>query len=405
MSLMGRLFGKVTQDEFAELVIKALQRHGETRPMTYSQEQFLLKPADDASSLLNLQNAYQEYCAAPRRFRQQVLDRWLLGWLQAEQLPKTWEQARLLLLPRVRERVFYEFLALRGAAEGRTMPRPFCQPLAEDLAVGLVLDLPNSIAESDISMFADWNISAEEAMKAALDNLWRRSNENFVSPAPGVFLSPWQDNHDCARLFLHDLVWQLKVEGQHVAMVPNRDTLIVTGSEDEAGLLTMAEMATGLMDKPRFMTGLAVRLEEATWVGFLPPPGHRAHQAFRTLRLKTLAQSSTEQKGILDQHQDKAIQELHVADHSLLAKKETGEMFSYCVWTKAVSSLLPQTEKVMFMDLERPKKEQFLGMAEWDRVMACAGDLLRPQGWFPERYRVDGFPSENQLVKLELAEL
>jgi hypothetical protein len=38
--------------------------------------------------------------------------------------------------------------------------------------------------------------------------------------------------------------------------------------------------------------------------------------------------------------------------------------------------------------------------ADWDRVVAAASDLMEPLDMYPERYRVAGFPSEQQLVEM-----
>jgi hypothetical protein len=59
-------------------------------------------------------------------------------------------------------------------------------------------------------------------------------------------------------LFLHDLVWQLDVKGRHVAMVPDRNVRLVTGSEDHEGLRRIAAEAKHILEhSPRPMTGLA----------------------------------------------------------------------------------------------------------------------------------------------------
>ena len=41
-------------------------------------------------------------------------------------------------------------------------------------------------------------------------------------------------------------------------------------------------------------------------------------------------------------------------------------------------------------------------MVPWNDVEQMAGDLLEPQGMYPERYRVDGFPSQAQLTALKI---
>jgi hypothetical protein len=57
------------------------------------------------------------------------------------------------------------------------------------------------------------------------------------------------------------LIRELEVKGDPVAMVPNRDTLLVTGWADEPGLARMAALAEDAAGHPRPVSGVSVRLE------------------------------------------------------------------------------------------------------------------------------------------------
>ena len=39
-------------------------------------------------------------------------------------------------------------------------------------------------------------------------------------------------------------------------------------------------------------------------------------------------------------------------------------------------------------------------MAPWEKVVEIAGDLIAPMGIYPERYRVEGFPTADQLAAM-----
>ena len=39
-------------------------------------------------------------------------------------------------------------------------------------------------------------------------------------------------------------------------------------------------------------------------------------------------------------------------------------------------------------------------MVEWDRVVDLVGDRMTPQGIYPERYRVDAYPTPDELARL-----
>jgi hypothetical protein len=82
-----------------------------------------------------------------------------------------------------------------------------------------------------------------------------------------------------------------------------------------------------------------------------------------------------------------------VASYSAQQDRTTGAITSYCTWTKGVRLLLPKTDLIGFVCGE----EVVGGLVSWSKVEEIAGDLLVPQGMYPERYRVEEFPSDDQL--------
>lgn len=64
-----------------------------------------------------------------------------------------------------------------------------------------------------------------------------------------------------SRLLLSNVIRQIEVKGDPVAMIPNRETLIVAGSEDAAGLAAMLLLATEALQQPRLISGVALRLD------------------------------------------------------------------------------------------------------------------------------------------------
>ena len=39
-------------------------------------------------------------------------------------------------------------------------------------------------------------------------------------------------------------------------------------------------------------------------------------------------------------------------------------------------------------------------LGDWDRVVETVGDRMQPMDYYPERYRVEHFPSEEQLAAM-----
>ena len=90
-------------------------------------------------------------------------------------------------------------------------------------------------------------------------------------------------------------------------------------------------------------------------------------------------------------------EDMFVASFSGTEHKATGAVASYCVWPEGVRALLPKTDLIGLID----RQEEVLGMVPWDEVERLAGDLLQPQCMYPERYRVEVFPSREQLAALK----
>jgi hypothetical protein len=404
MGLLDRFFGKPGKDQFARLMADAIRAAGETTPLRYDAARFQLVAQGEGSNLFKLANVYSEYCAAPKAKRPELIRRFSRSWFaHRRELPATLDDAAPDLLPSVRARSYFELNQLQLEAQGMGSADWPYRPLAGHLGVGLVYDLPDSIVQLQQHHLDEWHVSFEEALDSALRNLGEVSDKQFESPAPGVWRSPWRDNHDAARLLLVDALRQYEVQGDLVAMVPNRDTVLLTGSEDEDGLVELAELGAEALGQTRSISGLALRLEGDEWQPFLPEPGHPAYTQLRTLWVKSRAGDYQDQGELLRALHEKSGEDIFVASFSAVQSRDSGELHSYSVWSEGVDTLLPRTDEVFFF---RPGADQASGeivaAGPWERVQEVAGSLLVLQDLYPERYRVQEFPTADQLATIGL---
>lgn len=400
MGLLDRFIGPPSKDAFARKVSGALRRAGEQRPIKYDADGFRLAIGDgDRRSYHNLGNYYDEYCAAPRSGREGIVARIVETHRQlaAADLPKTFDQARARLRPRVRERFYLESRRMELELQGVQAPRLPHRPLADHLMTSLVYDLPSSMLEVGEDRLEEWGVSFEEALKTARENLWDRTKERLVELQPGLFASSWEDNYDATRLVLHDLIWQYTVRGEHVAMVPNRDTLIVTGSQDPAGLAKLFALTESSLEKPWPISGIPIRLDRDEWKAFELETWHEHVGAFRRLFVRSHSTEYAHQKELLDALHKKKGEDLFVATYTPTQHKETGEVSSYCTWTEGVPSLLPRTDKIVFVRPDLPKEKQVIGPTDWGKVQREVKDLMKPTAHYPERWRVNQFPTDPHL--------
>src|SRR5262245_57993284 len=276
--------------------------------------------------------------------------------------------------------------------------------IGDHLSLSLVYDLPQAMRSIIQDDLGKWGISFYEAVEAARSNLEQMGNVAFASlqgQASGVYISATGDNYDASRLVMLDLVRKMPVRGDYIAMVPNRDTLVITGSGDEAGLEVMAKLAEESFEKPRPISTIALRLENDAWESWLPPPDAPSFAKFHELRLRTIGMEYNDQKELLDQIHQHTGEDVFVASFSALQNTQTGRISSYSVWSQGISSLLPETDDVVFLRADQvADKVSVAAAGSWQRVRDVAGDLMQPQGTYPERYRVLEFPSAQQLAAI-----
>ena len=87
-------------------------------------------------------------------------------------------------------------------------------------------------------------------------------------------------------------------------MIPHRDTLLVTGSDDTEGLGAVTELAEPALQEPRNVTGQAFVFENGDWKAFVPGPGHPYRERFRLMARISAAQNYDQQKHLLDKKYD-----------------------------------------------------------------------------------------------------
>lgn len=397
MGLFSRVFGPPSPDRFAQQVIGMFQDAGETRQFEYDSDEFrlLLRNAEnDNPEILNLHNFYAEHCGLPRAARKEHLRQVVRGISQGKiELPDEFEHARPDIRIRVWPRSMFSKLDLQQRLQGGERMDVPQVPIGEHLVAGLVYDLPHSMRTISAGDLADWDVTIYEAMEAAQENLV----ETEVAAAcigDSLYSSVTGDNYDASRLLLPQLIQSFELDGDPIAMVPNRDSLFVTGSNDETGLSIMVELAEKAMDDPRPMVATPLKYEDDEWVDWSFPPEQPAYRKLMELQRRYFYLEYAEQKQLLDAiHENEGI-DVFVASFSALQREDTDDVITYSVWGKGVAFLLPQTEKLVLSS--NPGESGVL--ADWDRVMEIAGDLLREdEELYPRRFLTIGFPSDEQL--------
>ncbi len=282
--------------------------------------------AGEIKSTLYLGNAYQEYCSFSQEDRPHSLRRFVRGWLDAHKPPPDeYADIRPDILPAVRSRSFFESARLRMVIGGDDDTFLQYQTLGDDLGLGLVYDMPDSMKPISNKEIDLWGVTFYDALEAARENL-RQLRPRIIGPkeGEGVYVFTTNDGYDSSRLIILDLIRQFQVKGDYIAMAPGREMLIVAGSEDTPGLEAMVALTKKAFEQPRTVSGVALRLDGDEWVSWMPEAAHPLYDEFRGLRIRSYGQDYAEQKELLDQLHEKTGEDVFVASYSVMQHKETG---------------------------------------------------------------------------------
>ncbi len=377
------------RQRFADEVIAGLADAGRADYMFQPESYDLVA---DGGAQIALGNLYDEYADKDEDERPEFVARTIRSFFPAE-VPSDWDKAAPDLVVTVRDRIFVELLAIRAEKPINVLQRP----LSEDLVELVVYDGADSMQYLNEDHLADWGKNADEVYLQGRKQLAARSKEAFKKPAPGVYESPWADNHDIGRALLFETLRKLKVKGDPVIFIPQRDHLLITGSNDKAGLEAVADIVSERLSLPRANTGRGWRLTRDGLVPFIPSEDA---EILGVLRVDAQVKDANEQKKALDERFEREGTDIFVGT-TLLTDDDDGKQRTYCVWTKGADSLMPRAEFVVFIDLDMPENERVVAAALWDDVMKKVGGIVKPDAsYWPLRYKVVTFPDKKTLRAL-----
>jgi hypothetical protein len=299
-----------------------------------------------------------------------------LAHLQAKgwPLPPAWLDAQYELLPRLvptwmaeRDGTFYrphlDGLSLRVDVAGQPMPEAW-------------LHL--------------WGLPWEEVHDRALEHLRESSKDQpFHRLSSGIYQADFREGSNASRLLLPDL-WKDLFPGQNTFLaVPAEDTFLVAPQV----LLPKLVEAIGRAvagPSPRLMATIFQLVGDQMLPANLQDP-HPMAQPQRELRQSDLMEAY--------RAQDEALPaDLGRPAPMGILRTQQGRSVSFCTWMEGGPMLLPETDLVGFVDREgRPLGLYF--RQTLPRIPELHGTPL--DIWGPRRLRFEGFPTAEQLERLE----
>lgn len=381
-----------SREEFAAELLESIKQQGGGE-FQYDAENFRLL-AVNAEGVVNLTNLYDEHCTLSEEDRASHLERLAIvcGGVDNE-LPATFSESKGSLRPKIWNRSTFAMMDLKQKLQGGEPLDIPLYPLGSHMYSSVVFDTELAMRSIATEELESWGVSYYQALEAACENL----NETTLSLAKigdGLYSFVSGDNYDSSRVLLLDRIRELEVDGDHIAVVPQRDATFITGSTDEVSLSILLELIKKtLEDEPRPLCPLPMRLEEGEWVDWKPPRNHVLRKQFDELELRFLAGLYAEQKQLLDALADSSEEAAFIASFSAIQDEETEQLSSYAVWGRDLETLLPEAQHLVFID-----DDGMQASGEWLHVTSVLGDLMRrDDSFYPPRYRVDEFPSAKQL--------
>jgi hypothetical protein len=400
------------QTRFAGLVLQRLRSDGVTRAQ-FDGEHFAIRIFDGHGTVktsIMLEKAFAEFMETAADQRNEVIYRYIAAARTAgSSLPTTLRRASYNILPRVAPRFVLEEMEFNAHIRGLELSIPAASnsfstvphiAISRDHCLTAVYDFPTHVVTLQCKSLLDWGTSFEDVLEIGMRNLTKISEEPFEELCEGLYVSPYSDNHDASRILLTDKIRsECRVKGEHVALLLNRDTLLIADSSIPAALQAAASVASTTMQEPRPYSALPLVLDGNVWHDFQLNEFHPAYDDFSHMRLFAFADMYKRQKELLESFHERTQQEVFAATCVVLKDPGTDELFSFGTWTEGVDTLLPESDYIVFVQPSKPENEQTT-RCRFSRALQVVPHLLQDTGLYPQRYLVRGFPSEKEMREL-----
>lgn len=353
---------------------------------------------DGSPVTMNLHNIYVETQRLDNDARAKLLRRAVLAMVPHPR-PARWHDAAPRLMPAVRPASWanagFKIAGTRGPAAA-----PFGRPLVPFVKVLCAIDSEHSIAFATGSDLAAWGVTDEEALRTASANLARmpcqvrRSGPLALVLGPDGYVSSWL----AAPAALARIA--AEIGGSVVAVAATRDQLILIDAEyPEATVRMLEPTLKHYQTAARPLSPVPYLVSETGIERWEPPTGHPAWPIVDKAARYLAALEYGHQKAMLDDHLEKAGEDVHVAKHTLRQQPD-GSLWSWAAWAKQVTNgLLPRADALTLVDSDHPEARLAV---RWDDALRLAGNALQEEaGYDPPRWRHRGWPDDDTVALLK----
>lgn len=393
MGLLDFLTGGSPQDRFAKEVIARIRARGWTGDIRHDRGGFSIALGEDSISLLD---AFLERAKQNRARRAEAVDELAtMALMSAEPPPATLGEVADKLLPVIRTRVHVGEMWLVRPAWAQVRRRRCHSPISDSLCAWAAVELGlgmRGVGDEDLER---WGVGVDEVLAIAVNNLRARSMPmKFEKDPRGFYTSRYHDHYDVSRLLLPDLLQTLPLNGDPVVLAPERDTLVVAGSEDSQALEAMgAQLESVLGSMQRLISMEALVYREGAW---RPVGVTNASRSLGRLAMLGADLNHEQQRRLLTHEFAEAGREAYAAELTLLDAEE-GATWSPIAFGK--TALAPLADAYLLSSGE-PGGDIVRARSDFEAI--CGPFGREPDCW-PERLVIDRAPTEAQWAQLQTA--
>ena len=394
-----------TREQFAKKFLKEMKRIRADENLFYDMKRFAILRRGSDLEETSLGNFYDEYVTMNPAKRTQFITQVVESMLAAKgDLPRDFNMACDRLRPRLWLRSVVASTLLRAQIEegpeavGLDLPD---SPIGAHLISTIVYDLSSAVRSLPRAQFTEWGVTYEEGLKIASENL-SRAPFKFATLPDGIYFALTGDNYDAARLLLPDLLERWKVDGDPIAMVPNRNVLFMTGSNNAVALKVLVQVVAEALKEPRPLSGIPLRWNGTAWEDWIIPRNHTVYSAFHDMEVRFLASEYHQHDELVQQHLRLKNSD---AEISPCQAANAGQgLFSTAFWLKGVKCLLPKVDRLSLFvgDIKEPKLVAF---GRWERIQEICGHIFKVTEYYPPRYLVEDFPTDDEIREIGVEKL
>lgn len=396
---MFGLFGPPSKEKFGALVLDKIRALGGPTDFKFDKDAFTIQRGDQRGFL---GNTYDAYCQAKGKTRGVILHNFASVFMAKEKSEASFDEIRSQLVLVVRERALFASVKFLREPDSKTETlSQQNEPISNWFARALVLDAPTHMSLVNEEQVKNWGLLPDEVFAIGFENLRNATIPKFTEDQ-GIFKGTWNDDYDSSRILIPGLFDDLPLRGDPVVTIPNRLTLMVTGSEDVEGIERMLVRAEEVVrSQARSHNPAPLLVKDGVISDFTVDPSSPVFNAVHRARgVATLLYYDDQQKKLETQF-EKTGKDVHVAKYTL--SQFTGkavEYRSHSVWPLDVATLLPVSDEVIFYDHRMPKGQEIVARGSWHAVKTVVGDLMLDTQMFPPRFYVSKFPTKEELSRI-----